>query len=78
MSFTTWPALRTAIKDAIADHVAGTPCTGAVTLSDGKTIKYRNYDELCGLIQKTYMLEALEQPVTPSTRVSYGRYRRLR
>ena len=78
MSFTTWTALRTAIKDAIADHVAGSPCTGAVTLSDGKTIKYRNYDELCGLIQKTYVLEALETPVIASNRVSYGRYRRFR
>lgn len=78
MSFTTWAALRSSIKDAIADHVAGTPCTGSVTLESGKTIKYRTYDELCDLLKKTYELEAIETPVNSSNRVSYGRYRRFR
>lgn len=77
MAFSTWTALRTAIKDAIADHVAGAPCVGSWTMGD-MTFKYRTFEELCGLLEKTYVLESLEDPGTPSTRVSYGRYRRFR
>lgn len=76
MSFSTWAALRTAIKDAIADHVAGTPCVGSYQIAD-RMLKYRTFEELIGLLEKTYTLEALENSGTIATRVSYGRYRRL-
>jgi len=77
MAFTSWSALRTAIKDAIADHVAGAPCVGSWTIGD-KTVKYRTFEELCGLLDKTYAMESLESPGDPSTRVSYGKHRRFR
>jgi hypothetical protein len=76
MSFTTWTALRTAIKDAIADHVAGTPCVGSYQIGE-RMLKYRTFQELIDLLEKTYVLEALETPGTIATRVSYGRHRRL-
>lgn len=77
MSFTSWTALRTAIKDAIADHVAGAACTGSYNIA-GRHITYRTYDELCGLYEKTFVLENMENPGSVASRVSYGRYRRLR
>ena len=76
MAFTTWTALRTAIKDAIADHVAGSACTGEYSIG-GRSLKYRSYDELIALYEKTYVLESLESPGTAGTRVSYGRHRRF-
>ena len=75
MSFSTWTDLRTAIKDAIADHVAGTPCTGEYAIGN-RRLKYRSYDQLCGLLEKTYKLEAMENGMDPSKRVSYGHHRR--
>lgn len=77
MAFTTWASLRSDIKDAIADHVAGTPCVGDYSIN-GRSLKYRTFDELMGLLEKTYQLEALEQSGEPSTMVSYGRPRRFR
>ena len=77
MSFTTWSALRTDIKNAIADPVAGTPCVGSYQIAD-RMLKYRTFEELIGLLEKTYTLEALDSPGSISSRVSYGRHRRLR
>lgn len=76
MAFTNWTALRTTIKDAIADHVANTPCTGEYNIG-GRSLKYRTYDELVRLYEKTYVLESLESPGSAGTRVSYGRHRRF-
>lgn len=76
MAFTTWSALRAAIKDAIADHVAGTPCTGEYSIGN-RRLRYRTFDELCGLLEKTYKLEGLENTGSRQTRTSYGRYRRF-
>lgn len=73
--FTTWTALRTAIKNALADHIAGSPCTGSYTIGS-RTIKYRTFDELVALYEKTYALEALENTGDRSTRVSFGSFRR--
>jgi len=78
VTFSDWATLRTAIKDAIADHVAGAPCVGAYTTPAGQNVRYRTYEELCLLLAKTYELEALEQTGQRSTMVSYGRYRRFR
>ena len=75
--FTTWTALRTAIKDAIADHIAGTPCTGEYAIGN-RRMKYRTYAELIDLLEKTYELEALENAGSPANMVSYGRHRRYR
>jgi hypothetical protein len=76
MAFSTWTALRTAIKDAIANHVAGSPCVGSYSIGD-RNLHYRSFEELVGLLEKTYTLEALEAGGDPSRRVSYGRHRRF-
>ena len=77
MAFTTWTALRTAIKDALADHIAGEPCVGNYTIM-GRTLQYKNFRELTDLYEKTYVLESMESTGNPASRVSYGRYRRLK
>lgn len=76
MAFTSWTTLRTAIKDAIANHVTGSACTGEYSIG-GRSLKYRTYDELIRLYEKTYVLESLESPGSAGTRVSYGRHRRF-
>jgi len=76
MAFTSWSDLRTAIKNALTDHVAGAPCVGGYSIGS-RHLQYRNFDELCGLLEKTYKLEALENGMDPSNRVSYGRHRRF-
>lgn len=75
MVFDTWTALRTAIKDALADSLAGTPNVGQFTKGE-RTLRYRSYEELTGLLEKTYALEALENTGDPSKMKSYGRFRR--
>jgi len=77
MSFSTWTALRTAIKDAIADHIAGTPCTGEYAIGN-RRMRYRTYAELIDLLEKTYELEALENSGNSAKMVSYGRHRRFK
>jgi len=77
MAFTTWAVLRTAIKDALSNHIAGTPCTGEYAIGN-RRLRYRTFDELMGLLEKTYQLEALENAGDPSVMVSYGRARRFR
>ncbi len=74
--FTTWAAVRTAIKNAIANHVAGDPCIGSFSV-EGVTTNYTSTDELKKLYELTYTLESLDNGPTPSTRVSYGRHRRF-
>lgn len=76
MAFTTWAALRTAIKDAIADHVAGTPCTGEYTIGSRRLV-YRSYDELVKLLKDTYVLESIENEGSPENHISYVRPRRF-
>ena len=76
-AFTTWAALRTAIKDALANHVAGDACAGEYAIGN-RRIKYRTYGELIDLLEKTYELEALEQSGNPANMVSYGRARRFK
>jgi len=66
MAFTTWTALRTAIKNAIASHVAGTSCVGEYSIGD-RRMKYRSFDELLDLYKKTYELESIETMETNST-----------
>lgn len=77
MAFTSWSDLRTAIKDAIANQISGAPCVGEYWIKQ-RRLTYRTYDELIGLLEKTYQLEALETAGTVSTRKSFGRYRRFR
>lgn len=76
MAFTTWTALRTAIKDAIADHVAGAPCTGSYSIGN-RSMSYKSFDELCELLEKTYALESIESRGDRTQMVSYGRHRRF-
>jgi len=75
-TFSTWAALRTAIKDAIANHVANTPLVGSYAIM-GYDLKYRTYDELLNLYQKTFDLEAMESTGDQTTMVSYARPRRF-
>jgi hypothetical protein len=49
MAFTTWAALKTSILDAMADSLAGSPCTGEYEISTSsmsRKLKYRSYEEL--------------------------------
>ena len=75
-TFSTWAALRTAIKDAIANHVANTPLVGSYAIM-GYDLKYRTYEELISLLEKTYQLEALESVGDQRTMTSYARPRRF-
>jgi hypothetical protein len=74
VTFSTWEDLRTAIKNAIANQVAGKAAAGEYEFH-GIRMKYRTFEELTKLLDKTYELEALEATGS-SARVSYGRYRR--
>jgi len=76
MAFTTWAALRTAIKDAIADHVAGDACTGSYSIA-GRSLTYRSFEELVELLEKTYSLESLEGSGDRNQMTSFGRHRRF-
>jgi hypothetical protein len=71
--FTTFSALKIAILDAIADSVAGSPCTGEYQIG-GRTMKYRSYEELMSLYKEVSVLAAKES----GPRSSFGRYRRFR
>lgn len=74
-SFTTWADLRSDVKDAIANYIAGAPCTGEYSMG-GRTMKYRSIKELRDLYMMTYDLENIENAGQPSNIVSYGRYSR--
>lgn len=76
MAFTSWSALRTAIKDALASYVDGAPCVGAYSIG-GRNLQYRSVDDLKRLLEITYELESLEDTGEPSSRISYGRHRRF-
>lgn len=73
--FTTWAAIRTAVLDAIATYVAGSPITGEYSIGN-RTMKYRSIKELRELYEMTFELEAIDNAGTPSTTVSYGSYSR--
>lgn len=76
-TFSTWAALRTAIKDAIANHVANTPLVGSYAIM-GYDLKYRSYEELIDLFQKTFILEQLESAGDQTQMTSYAKPRRFR
>ena len=73
MPFTSWGDLRTSIKDALADHVAGNPCTGSYSIGN-RSLTYRSFEELVDLLEKTYILESLESSGDRTQMVSYGRH----
>ena len=68
--FTTWSALRTAIKNALTAHVAGSPCVGEYAIA-GRTVKYRSFEELERLYFMTFRMEAME---ISGFRISRGQY----
>jgi hypothetical protein len=72
MAFTTWTALKTSILDAIANHVAGAPCTGEYEI-EGQRMKYRSFDEL----ERLYNFASKQAARETRTRRSFGRYRRF-
>ena len=74
-TFTSWAALRTSIKDAIATHIAGKPCVGSFTMGN-HTMNYISVEELERLYKMTYTLENLESSGSKGSITSYGRYSR--
>ncbi len=72
MAFTTWEALKTAILDAMANSVAGAPCTGEYEI-DGRRMKYRSYKEL----QDLYEFACIRASIESGARRSFGRFRRF-
>ena len=76
MAFSSWSALRDDIKDKLADHIAGEAMAGEYTIGE-RRMRYRNYDELIDLLKLTFEMEALDTAGSPSSMVSYGRYRRF-
>ena len=70
-AFTTWDALRTAILDAMANNIAGTPCVGEYQIN-GRRIVYRTFGELQKLYENTFKMEATGSGALP---VSYGSHR---
>ena len=80
MAFSSWSALRAAIKDALANHIAGEPCIGEYEFkspSGARRFRYRSFDELLSLYRRTYEMEALDQSGDRSVMVSYARPRRF-
>lgn len=75
MAFTTWEAVRTDIKDKIAAHVSGEPCIGSYSVGN-QTVSFRTIEELQKLYEMTFKLEELDTSPSPTTRVTYGRYRK--
>jgi len=70
--FTTWAALRIAIKNAIANAVADAPMAGSYSIG-GRSLTYRSFDELVDLYKKTYILESLESTDEQES-VAYGEW----
>ncbi|HNR14627.1 MAG TPA: hypothetical protein PKM59_15070 [Thermodesulfobacteriota bacterium] len=73
--FTSWADVRTAIKNAIANHASGDPCVGSFSC-DGVTITYKSYDDLKKLYALTFELEGLDNAGSRQSRTSYGQPRR--
>ena len=71
-AFTTWAALRTAILDAIANHVAGDPAVGEYSIGN-KRMKYRDISQLKELYDNTYEMESIEAGRSRSNRVAFVR-----
>ena len=76
MAFTTYAALRTALLDALADHLAsGLALTGQIQFRD-RLISYKSPADIEKLVAMTYRLEALETKPTAAQKISYGKFRR--
>ena len=72
-TFTTYAAIRTDIKNAIATHVAGQPMTRSYQIGDfAKT--FNSVEELKNFYKMTYELEALDNTGNYQSMVSYGRW----
>ena len=75
-TFSTWGAVRTAIKNAIATHADGDPCIGEYSV-EGVTVKYTSVTDLENLYKMTFRMEALDSTPTRSSRTSVGSHRRF-
>lgn len=75
MAFTSWADMRTDLKDALSDYVAGAPITKEYWISGRKHV-FRDVKEIEEMISMTYRMEALENSGTPENMTSYGRYER--
>lgn len=75
-TFTSWDALRESAKDALANWVAGDSTVKSFSKGERK-LEYRTFDDLVGLIEKTYTLEQLETIGDPASMTAYGSFRRF-
>lgn len=76
-TFSTWAALRTAVKDAMADWAAGKPAVKEFTHGQ-RTFRFNSIEELARFYERTFQLEALDSAGERSSTVLYGRARRFR
>jgi hypothetical protein len=78
-TFTTWDALITAIKDAIATHVAtGDFRLRSITIGAGAAAHTRQvatFDDLKGALEWAKAMKEIEATEATS-RVSFGRFRK--
>lgn len=75
MAFTSWADMRTDLKNALADYVAGAPIHKEYQIA-GRRAVFRDVEEIKKLISMTYEMEALENSGNPENMTSYGRYER--
>jgi thiamine pyrophosphokinase len=81
-TFSTWDALRTAIKDQLQTVMEDEPCIGEFQKGDFR-IRYDSKKDLMDILKQTYELEAQELEaeqagaVSVGGQVSYGKRRRF-
>ena len=75
MAFTSWSAMISDLKDALADYISGAPMTAEYRIG-GRTMVFRSAEEIEGLLDLCRRQESLDSAGDPSKMVSYGRHRR--
>lgn len=76
-AFTSWADLRSAVKDALADHIAGKPFLSEFSHGE-RTFKFRSTEDMVKFLRDTYILESQESVGDRSSSTIYGRARRFR
>ena len=76
MAFTSWSAMISDLKDALADYISGAPITKEYRIA-GRQMVFRDAGEIEGLLDLCRRQEALDSAGDPSKMVSYGRHRRF-
>jgi len=76
MAFTSWAAVREDLQDAIADMAGGAPGTKQYSIG-GKTMVFRDVQQIKDFYKMTYELESLDDSGNPATMRSFSRHRRF-